>query len=274
MRVRGALKTSTHAVFVGKTSKSKEYRKTPRTKNPPTTHQARALMVGPNPIPSSYMIRVFFVCLFVCCCFFFLVCLFVCLFVCFWTYRLKAIHATPQHELLQRVLSIASTALPLPQLTPTGQAATVTTHLRPASWRPTTVEWRQFSQSNRHSTIGTRQTEYHEALPSSANVQSHLTSSFADDGNASWYSVCRVPMAKWQLDCQNCRYSTVVGLHDTGPWMRESQLQCRRGPGQENSRYSHVMPRTDQVCQRTWVKRIITSSTSWWRITTAEGRHL
>ena len=27
--------------------------------------------------------------------------------------------------------------------------------------------------------------EYHEALPSSANVQSHLTSSFADDGNAS-----------------------------------------------------------------------------------------
>ena len=50
------------------------------------------------------------------------------------------------------------------------------------------VKWRQFSQSNRHSTIGTRQTEYHEALPSSANVQSHLTSSFADDGNASWYS--------------------------------------------------------------------------------------
>ena len=34
-------------------------------------------------------------------------------------------------------------------------------------------------------TIGTRQTEYHEALPSSANVQPHLTSSFADDGNAS-----------------------------------------------------------------------------------------
>ena len=34
------------------------------------------------------------------------------------------------------------------------------------------------------STIGTRQTEYHEAIPSSANVQSHLTS-FADDGIAS-----------------------------------------------------------------------------------------
>ena len=29
---------------------------------------------------------------------------------------------------------------------------------------------------------GTRQTQYHEALPPSANVQSHLTSSFADDG--------------------------------------------------------------------------------------------
>ena len=32
--------------------------------------------------------------------------------------------------------------------------------------------------------------EYHEALSSSVNVQSHLTSSFADDGNASWYLVC------------------------------------------------------------------------------------
>ena len=36
-----------------------------------------------------------------------------------------------------------------------------------------------------HSTIGTRQTEYHEALPLSANMQSHLTSSFANDSNAS-----------------------------------------------------------------------------------------
>ena len=32
--------------------------------------------------------------------------------------------------------------------------------LGPVSWRPTTVKWRQFSQSNRHSTIGTRQTQY------------------------------------------------------------------------------------------------------------------
>ena len=66
-------------------------------------------------------------------------------------------------------------------------------------------------------TIGTRQTEHHEALPSSANAQSHLTSSFADDGNASWYSVCPVPMVEGRLDCEDCRHLTVVGLHDTGP---------------------------------------------------------
>ena len=87
--------------------------------------------------------------------------------------------------------------------------------LRPG--RPTTVKWRQFSRSNRHSTIGTRQTEYHVAIPSSENVQSHLTSSFADDGNASWLSVCRVPMVEWWLDCEDCRHLTIVGLHDTGP---------------------------------------------------------
>ena len=90
----------------------------------------------------------------------------------------------------------------------------------PVSWRSTTAKWRQFSQSNRHSTIGTRQTQYHEALPSSADMQSHLTMSFTDDGNASWYSVCRVPMVEWRLDCEDCRHSTVVGLRDTGPWCR------------------------------------------------------
>ena len=42
----------------------------------------------------------------------------------------------------------------------------------------------------------TRQTEYHEVFPSSANVQSHLTSPFANDGTASWYSVCGVPMVE------------------------------------------------------------------------------
>ena len=85
----------------------------------------------------------------------------------------------------------------------------------PVSWRPMTVKWRQSSQSNRHSTIGTQQTEYHEALPSSANVQSHFTSSFADDGNASWYS--GFVECQWRLDCEDCRHLTVVGLHDTGP---------------------------------------------------------
>ena len=83
--------------------------------------------------------------------------------------------------------------------------------------RPVTVKCRQISQSNCHSTIGTRQTEYHEALLSS-NMQSHLTSSFADDCNTSWYSVCRVPMVEWRLDCENCRHLTAVGLHNTGPW--------------------------------------------------------
>ena len=55
----------------------------------------------------------------------------------------------------------------------------------PGSWRPTIVEWRQFSQSNRHSTIGTRQTVYHEALPSSANDEVRCDCTIADDGNAS-----------------------------------------------------------------------------------------
>ena len=87
----------------------------------------------------------------------------------------------------------------------------------PVSWRPTTVKWRQFSQSNRHSTIGTRQTEYHEALPSSANDEVRCDCTFADDGISSWHSVCRVPMVEWRLDCEDCRHLTVVGLHDTGP---------------------------------------------------------
>ena len=47
------------------------------------------------------------------------------------------------------------------------------------------------SQSNRHPTIDTRQTEYHEALPSSANDEVRC-----DYGNASWYSVCGVPMVE------------------------------------------------------------------------------
>ena len=58
-------------------------------------------------------------------------------------------------------------------------------HQGPVSWRPTTVKWRQFSQSYRHSTIGTRQTEYHEALPSAANDEVRCDCTFVDDGNAS-----------------------------------------------------------------------------------------
>ena len=43
-----------------------------------------------------------------------------------------------------------------------------------------------FSLSNRHSTIGTRQTEYHEPLPSSANDEVRYSDcTFTDDGNAS-----------------------------------------------------------------------------------------
>ena len=85
------------------------------------------------------------------------------------------------------------------------------------SWRLMTIKWRQFSQSNRHSPIGTRQTEYHEALPSLANVQSHLMSSFADNGSTSWYSVRQVPMVECQLGCENCCHLTVADLHDTSP---------------------------------------------------------
>ena len=54
--------------------------------------------------------------------------------------------------------------------------------------------------------------EYHEALLLSVNVQAHLTSSFADDGNASWYSVCRVPMVKWRLDCEDCRHRSSASM--------------------------------------------------------------
>ena len=101
-------------------------------------------------------------------------------------------------------------------------------HQGPVSWRPTTVKWRQFSQPNRHSTIGTRQTEYHEALTSSANDEMRCDCTFSDDGNASWYSVCRVPMVEWRVDCENC-HLTVVVLHDTGP-------RCQGNPERNETR--------------------------------------
>ena len=91
--------------------------------------------------------------------------------------------------------------------------------LGPVSWRSATVKWRRSSQSNRHSTIGTRQTQYHEVLPLSANA--------SNDGNTSWYWVCRVPMVEWRLDCEDCRHLTVVDLHDTGPW---STINCQLRP--------------------------------------------
>ena len=47
------------------------------------------------------------------------------------------------------------------------------------------VDDRQVTTVQPSFSIGIRQTEYHEALPSLANEQSHLTSSFADDVNAS-----------------------------------------------------------------------------------------
>ena len=84
---------------------------------------------------------------------------------------------------------------------------------RPVSWRPTIVKKRQFSQSNRHYTIGTGLTEYHEALPSSANVQSQLTSSFADDGTR--FVECRWWYDGWTV--KTVINLIVVGLHDAGP---------------------------------------------------------
>ena len=109
--------------------------------------------------------------------------------------------------------------------------------LGPVSWRPTTVKWRQFSQSNRHFTIGTRQTECHEALPSSANVQSHLTSSLADDGNASWYRpqtltctwtaimMTRIVRQCWKMEQSGNRSHTVHCLCNTGCPTTEQLLQ-------------------------------------------------
>ena len=48
---------------------------------------------------------------------------------------------------------------------------------------------------------------------SSANDKVRCGCTFAEDGNASWYSVFRVPIVEWRLDC---RHLTVVGP----PWYR------------------------------------------------------
>ena len=121
------------------------------------------------------------------------------------------------YQLVYSSVGMLQTTCPIPSC----QGDTLyATDQGPVPWRSTTVKWRQFSQSNHHSTIGTRQTECHEALPSSANDEARCDCTFADDGNASWYSVCRVPMVEWRLDCGNCFHLTVVGLHDTAPGIR------------------------------------------------------
>ena len=40
-------------------------------------------------------------------------------------------------------------------------------------------------------------------LPSSAKDELRYDCKFTDDGNASWYSVCRVPMVDWRFDCRH-----------------------------------------------------------------------
>ena len=97
--------------------------------------------------------------------------------------------------------------------------------LVPVSWRPTTTC---------HFTIGTPQTEYHEALPSLAAVQSHLTSSFANDGNPSWYLICWVPMVEWWVDYEDCHHLTIVGLHMGGSekfWLYWKTKNIEHGSG-------------------------------------------
>ena len=125
-------------------------------------------------------------------------------------------------------------------------------------WRPGTgiMEADDLSsQSNPHSTIGTRQTEYHEALPSSQNVQSHLTSSFADDGNASRFSVCRVPMVEWGLDCEECRHLTVVGLHDTSPRSSYQWLRSWYSSGNPARRHCAIVVGLHQTGPRKQIQR-------------------
>ena len=93
---------------------------------------------------------------------------------------------------------------------------------------------RESSQRNHHierRRRRRRQTEHHEALQSSANDEVRCDCTCADDGNASWYSVCRVPMVEWRLDCEDCRHLTVVGLHDTGLWGSITALSVGILPG-------------------------------------------
>ena len=74
---------------------------------------------------------------------------------------------------------------------------------------------------------------------------------FVNDGITSWYSVCRVPMVGWRLDCDNCRHLTVVCLHDTGH-------RCDNRPGQTGTWW-----RSTSTCWHKW------STPVWW----AAGPH-
>ena len=113
----------------------------------------------------------------------------------------------------------------------------------PVSWRPTTVKWRQFSQFNRHSTIGTRQTQYHQALPLSANDKVRCDFTFADDGNAWWYWVCRVPMVEWRLDCKNL---SLDGRRP--PWYRPQTSQCLASFPTVLKFSHHTTPNQTEIC--------------------------
>ena len=71
----------------------------------------------------------------------------------------------------------------------------------------TTVFTVQPSFHHRHST-----NRVSWSVTSSSNDEVRCDCTFTDDGYASWFSVCRVPMMEWRLDCENCRHLTVVGL--------------------------------------------------------------
>ena len=96
--------------------------------------------------------------------------------------------------------------------------------LGPVSWRPTTVKWRQFSQSNRHSPIGTRQTEYHEALPSSSNDEVRCDCTFADDGKR--FTILGLLSADGGMTVGLWRLSSLDGRRP--PWYRPLGLQLGR----------------------------------------------
>ena len=85
------------------------------------------------------------------------------------------------------------------------------------SWRLMTVKWWVFTvQPSVHHWHSTNQVSWSVIIICEQRVRRDYT--FADDGNTSWCSVCRVPMVEWWLDCENCCHFTIVSLHDTGPW--------------------------------------------------------